>query len=67
MKRTVNELLTARTPDEIKKKLAYYQNTFRKLEKAGADFDILFSIKETIDMLKENLRCAYADQEAEQD
>lgn len=67
MKRTVNELLTARTPSEIKKKLAYYQNTFRKLEKAGADFDVLYSIKETIDMLKEDLRCAYAEEENDQD
>ena len=67
MKRTVNELLTARTPAEIKKKLAYYQNTFRKLEKAGADFDVLYSIKETIDTLKEDLRCAYAEEENEQD
>ena len=44
MKRTAIELLTARTPAEIKRKIAYYQNTFRKLEKAGADFDVLFSI-----------------------
>lgn len=67
MKRTAIELLTARTPAEIKRKIAYYQNTFRKLEKAGADFDVLYSIKETIDMLNEDLRCAYADQEVEED
>ena len=67
MKRTVNEFLTARTPAEIKRKIAYYQNTFRKLEKAGADFDVLFSIKETIDMLNEDLRCTYANQEAEEE
>lgn len=67
MKMTAIELLTVRTPAEIKRKIAYYQNTLRKLEKAGADFDVLFSIKETIDMLNEDLRCAYADQEADED
>lgn len=66
MKNSRYVFLTARTPSEIKKKIAYYQNTFRKLEKAGADFDVLYSLKETIDMLKEDLRCAYAEEENEQ-
>lgn len=67
MKRTVNELLTARTPAEIKKKIAYYQNTLKKLEKAGADFDMMLNIQETIEILQEDLRELYAEQENEQD
>lgn len=59
--------LTARTPSDIKRQLAYYQDTSRKLEKAGADFDILHDIHDTIEDLREALRSAYADEENEQD
>lgn len=67
MKTSRYATLTARTPSDIKRQLAYYQNMFRKLEKAGADFDVLHDIHDTIEDLREALRFAYADEENDQD